>query len=117
MNRDRAHLLYIQQSIVRIQRLANEGKVTFLNDEDKQAAILYYLQTLSESATRISESLRNTQPQIAWAQIRGFRNRVAHDYLSIDLELVWQIITSELTPLFAAITTMTASLPPEDEPS
>ncbi|MBC8099621.1 MAG: DUF86 domain-containing protein [Armatimonadetes bacterium] len=54
------------------------------------------------------------QPQIPWQQIRGFRNRIAHDYMNIDLELVWRIITDELTSLASAVAVLLASLPPTD---
>ncbi|MGB7338426.1 MAG: HepT-like ribonuclease domain-containing protein [Phototrophicaceae bacterium] len=106
MTRDKVHLLYIQQTIQKITRLTAKGKTIFLQDDDEQAAILYYLQTLSESTTRLSDELKEKQPQIAWQQIRGLRNRVAHDYLSIDLELVWLIITTELTALSESIEQM-----------
>lgn len=115
MNKDRLYLQHIQRNIASIQRLATAGRETFFADEDQQAAVLYYLQTLSESTTRLSSELRETHPEIAWQQIRGFRNRIAHDYLSIDLELVWLIITSELTPLRTAVEALLAGLPPEDE--
>lgn len=110
MNRDKIHLLYIQANIGKIKRLVQRGKADFLANEDKQAAILYYLQTLSESTTRLSDELRDSQPQIEWQKIRGFRNRVAHDYLSIDLELVWLIITTEFDPLKNAIEAMLKTL-------
>lgn len=113
MSRDRAHLLYIQHCIARIQHLTLDGEEAFAFDQDKQAAILYYLQTLSESTTRLSEELRLTQPQIPWQQIRGFRNRVAHDYLGVDLKLIWLIIVNELVPLGAAVNAMLVTLPPD----
>lgn len=112
MSRDRIHLLHIQHNITRIERLAADGKAAFLEDEDKQAALLYYLQTLSESTTRLSAELRQTQPQIAWQQIHSFRNRIVHDYLSIDLELVWLIITTELEPLKNAVIAILDIVPP-----
>lgn len=106
MNKDKVYLSHILTNISHIQRLTQAGKETFLADPDRQAAILYYLQTLSESAGRISETLRASQPQIAWQQIKGFRNRVVHDYLSIDLNLVWGIIENELPTLKTAIEAM-----------
>ncbi|MEO1287787.1 MAG: HepT-like ribonuclease domain-containing protein [Chloroflexota bacterium] len=115
MNRDKLHLLHIRENIAKIKRLLNEGKATFLDDEDKQAAILYYLQTLSESTTRLSPSLRDEHPQIQWQQIRGFRNRIVHDYLSTDLELVWLIITKELNPLLDAVEIMLTEVSDEQD--
>lgn len=115
MSRDRVHLLHIQRNIASIQRLRTDGKEMFFADEDKQAAVLYYLQTLSESSTRLSAELRDSQHQIEWQQIRGFRNRVVHDYLSIDLEMVWLIMNREIEPLAVAIEAMLESLPADDD--
>jgi uncharacterized protein with HEPN domain len=115
MNRDRVHLLFIQRCIGNVQRLTQPGEADFRADEDKQASVLYYMQSLSEATKNISQELRDTQPQIAWVQIRGFRNRIAHDYLNVDLGLVWRIITVELEPLRAAVEAMLATLPPEPD--
>jgi uncharacterized protein with HEPN domain len=115
MNRDRVYLQHIQQNIAHIRRLASDDKVAFLIDGDKQAAIMYYLHTLSESTTRLSDSLRQTQPQVAWQQIRGFRNRIVHEYLSVDLELVWLIVQNELVVLEKAVEALISTL--ENSPS
>jgi uncharacterized protein with HEPN domain len=50
------------------------------------------------------------QPQISWSQIKGFRNIVVHDYLSVDLDRVWNIIQFSLPDLMAAIIAMLAAL-------
>ncbi len=114
MSRERAHLQHIQHNIEHLQRLVARGKEAFLQDEDMQAAILYYLQTMSESTTHISEENRSSQPQIEWQKIRGLRNRVVHDYLSIDLELVWTILEKELEPLQAAVTKILKAMDADD---
>jgi len=38
----------------------------------------------------------NTLP---WAQMRGMRNRIAHGYFDIDLDIVWQTVTSAIPTL------------------
>jgi uncharacterized protein with HEPN domain len=103
MKDERIYLNHILKNIAQVQRLAQTGKKTFFKDEDQQAAILYYLQTMAESTSRVSQATQAKQPQIAWNKIRGFRNIVAHDYLSVDLDLVWSTIEHELTPLKSAI--------------
>lgn len=72
MSRDRVHLLYIEHSIARIQHLTLDGEEAFAADEDKQAAILYYLQTLSESTTRLSEELRFTNRRLNGTRYGAF---------------------------------------------
>ena len=54
---------------------------------------------IGEMTLRIDESLKNDTQDIEWYKIKGFRNIVAHDYLGIDVEEVWQIIKSEMPKL------------------
>jgi uncharacterized protein with HEPN domain len=115
VSRDRAYLLYIRQSIANVMRLTEAGKDSFLADGDKQAAVLYYLQTLAEATGRVSPTLRAQQPHIPWDQIRGFRNRIAHEYLGIDLELIWVIIRRELESLAEAVDVLISLLPDETD--
>jgi len=30
-------------------------------------------------------------PEVDWTRIKGFRNRIVHDYFGIDYSIVWQI--------------------------
>ena len=38
-------------------------------------------------------------PGIAWRSMRGMRNRIAHGYHEIDMEIVWETITTALPEL------------------
>lgn len=102
MKDERIYLVHIRDNIHHVLRLAKQGKDHFLQDVDTQAASLYFLQTLSESTTHLSDETRAKQPQIPWEKIRGFRNIVVHGYLSIDLDRVWLVI-EELPTLLNAI--------------
>ena len=114
MNNDLIYLLHIHKKISGALRLAAKGKAALIEDEDVQAAVLYHLQTLSESTIRLSQTIRDTQPEIPWQRIKGFRNRVVHDYLSIDFDLVWSIIQNELPVLQIAIESMMCELEEND---
>ena len=52
---------------------------------------------------RISGELKKQYPKVEWHKIKGFRNMIAHDYLGIDAEEVWQIISDDIIPLRARI--------------
>jgi uncharacterized protein with HEPN domain len=106
VNRDRVYLEHIQENILNVQRLANVGKESLESDPDRLAAVLYYLQTLAESTTHLSQALRDKHQEVPWKAVRGFRNRVFHDYLSVDLEIVWRVIVDELPVLYAAVVSM-----------
>jgi len=77
--------------------------------------MMFYLQTLSESTTRLSDAVRDAHSQIAWENIRGFRNRIAHEYLTVNLNMVWLIATTELTSLKEVIDSLLASLPADED--
>jgi len=64
-----------------------------------QDATLRRLQVLAESTQRLSDGLRDRHPEIPWARIAGFRNRIVHAYMDIDPDLVWSVIQDELPPL------------------
>ena len=58
---------------------------------------------IGEMTLRIDESLKNGRQEIEWYNIKGFRNIIAHDYLGIDVEEVWQIIEHRLPKLKAQL--------------
>lgn len=62
-------------------------------------ASLLLLINIGEQANRLSDNLRNKYPSVPFQQIRGLRNRVAHDYTGIDYEMVFDIIKTDLHSL------------------
>jgi uncharacterized protein with HEPN domain len=57
------------------------------------------IQALAESTPRISEHLKSLHPEVDWRAIAGFRNVLVHDYLGINLERVWEIVSVHLPVL------------------
>jgi uncharacterized protein with HEPN domain len=48
---------------------------------------------MGEAARRVSREFRDRHPQIPWAKVIGMRHEVVHDYLSVDCDLVWDVVT------------------------
>ncbi len=107
MKDDRLYLIHISECIQRIEEYLGEGgKQAFMNSGLVQDAVIRNLQVMAESAMRISEIVQENHPEIDWHKIRGFRNVLVHDYLGVDLELVWNIIENDLPRLKAAVANM-----------
>lgn len=51
----------------------------------------------------ISRGSYASHPEIRWADIIGMRHKVVHDYLGIDDDIVWQVVTEDLPKLVAAL--------------
>ncbi len=55
---------------------------------------------IGEMAEKLSSDfLSETENDIDWFKVRGFRNIIAHNYFGIDAEEVWQIIHGSLIDL------------------
>ena len=46
--------------------------------------------------------LRLLRPEIPWKQVFGLRNRIAHGYFDIDVDIISEVIYEDLRPLFDA---------------
>ena len=84
----------------RIERhMAGIDHDTFLGDDKTIDAVARNLEVIGEAAARLPEEFRDSYPDIPWRQIVGLRNRIVHQYFDLDLELVWQIVSTELPDL------------------
>lgn len=72
---------------------------SFLADEKTLDAVIRNFEIIGEAANRIDIDFRDANPEIEWKRIRGFRNRIVHDYFGIDYEIVWEIIENYLDEL------------------
>ncbi len=99
MKDDSVYLSHIKECIRRIEENTRAGQEAFLESHTLQDAVLRNLQTMSEATQRLSDAVKNSQPEIEWARIAAFRNVLVHNYLGIDLQLVWEILTRDLPSL------------------
>jgi len=63
----------------------------FLGDEKTIDAVIRNFEIIGEAANRLPEEIRDQHPNIDWHRIKGFRNRIVHDYMGIDYNIVWSI--------------------------
>ena len=63
----------------------------FLADGKTIDAVIRNFEIIGEAANRLPEEVRDQYPNIDWHRIRGFRNRIVHDYMGIDYKIVWLI--------------------------
>lgn len=75
----------------------------FCSDEKTIDAVIRNFEIMGEAANRLPEELKDKYDDIDWHRIRGFRNRLVHDYFGIDLQIVWLIKESFLPDLITRI--------------
>ncbi len=102
MKKDILHVEHVLECIEHLQQFVHRPDAEKLYREDwlVQAGVLRTLQTLSESAQKLSQNIKSDLPNIPWEEITAMRNALVHGYLGeLDRETVWKTILEDLTEL------------------
>ncbi|ACK71876.1 protein of unknown function DUF86 [Gloeothece citriformis PCC 7424] len=111
MNRDRASIIDLVNAAQKIKRFSvGLDRLTLLEDEQKQSAILYQIIVIGEAVKRLSVEFRNQYPSIPWRDIAGMRDIVTHQYDRINIETLWDVIDKDLPELMVLIEPLLSEL-------
>lgn len=101
---DELYLRHIVESSLEIV-LYSKGmrKKDFLKDHKTQDAMIRRFEIIGEATKKLTEKTRREEASIPWKRIAGMRDRLIHDYFSVDLDLVWQTAKTGLPPLIKAV--------------
>jgi uncharacterized protein with HEPN domain len=78
------------------------SKDDFLADRRTQQAVIMSLIILGEAATKVMDGhagFAAVHPEVPWRSMRGMRNRIAHGYFDINLDVVWETVQTALPAL------------------
>lgn len=78
-------------------------QAAFVADERTYDATLRNIELIGEAATHVPDQARRAHPEVEWQRIVATRNRVAHAYLGIDDDVIWDIIKTDLPDLLDAL--------------
>lgn len=84
---------------------------TFSRDAKTAYAVVRALEIVGEAAKRIPQDVRDANPDVPWRAMAGLRDKLIHDYTSVNLEVVWRTIQVDVPPLIAKIRRLIDSLP------
>ncbi len=99
MKDDAVYLRHVLRCIARIEEYTVGGRESFLSSSLTQDGVIRNLQTLAESSQRLSESIKAAYPDVDWKGLAGFRNVLVHDYLGVDLALVFHSVEHDIPRL------------------
>ena len=71
----------------------------FLGDDKTIDATVRNFEIIGEAANKLDDDFKIQHAEIDWNRIRGFRNRIVHNYFGIDYQIVWTIIENDLDSL------------------
>jgi uncharacterized protein with HEPN domain len=112
---NRPYLQHINDALTAIREYTNEGREGFFNDRKTQDAVIRNLEIIGEATKRLSPDFRDAHPECPWKQMAGMRDKVIHDYLGVNLEIVWETVETRVPRLLEQIDVILAAQQ-EDDP-
>jgi uncharacterized protein with HEPN domain len=68
----------------------------FSGNELVQDAIIRNIEIIGEASKKISSDTKQIYFEISWKEIAGMRDKLIHDYLGVDVEVVWRTIKEDI---------------------
>lgn len=72
-------------------------------DEMRFDGVLLNLHVIGEAVKNLPRDLRERYSDIAWREIAGLRDFVAHAYFALDLDILWDAIQRDVPALHRRI--------------
>ena len=107
-------MLHIRDAIDRALAYTESGRDEFFVSSMIQDAVVRNLEIVGEAVKRVSPDLRGRAPGVPWREMAGMRDKLVHDYFGVDLDLVWDVVASELPPTRTRIVALLDELEGDD---
>lgn len=91
------HLEDILDAAEKAQRFVEDMTYeTFIDDEKTVFAVIRALEVVGEATKRIPENIRERHPGMPWRSMAGMRDKLIHDYINVNLRIVWTTVQEEV---------------------
>ncbi|NOT18437.1 MAG: DUF86 domain-containing protein [Sulfuriferula sp.] len=92
-------------------------QIDFVDDKRTQQAVIMSLIIVGEAATKVMDNyaaFTQAHAEVPWRSMRGMRNRIAHGYFDINLDVVWETVQTALPELLKKLPTVCEDANNED---
>ena len=101
---DTVYLLHILDAIGLIEEYTRGmSENEFLSNSMAHDAVVRQIEIIGEAATNVSSEFRKKYPVLPWTKMIGIRNKIIHEYFSVNYAIVWDTINDDLPSLKKAI--------------
>jgi len=71
----------------------------FQNDMKTVEACIFNISLIGEEVGNLDKDIINKYTHIKWKAIKDLRNKIVHDYDSVIVDSIWEIITDDIPQL------------------
>ncbi|MCI5217828.1 MAG: DUF86 domain-containing protein [Candidatus Electrothrix sp. LOE2] len=97
---DKARLQHILDAILEIEEyMTTHTETDFFSNSMLSSACIRQLEVIGEAAGRVSEETKAESADIPWKEVVGLRNVLNHEYFGVDLDLVFDVIRTDMPTL------------------
>jgi len=75
----------------------------FQTDNKTIDAVIRNYEIIGEASNLLPDEIKEKYTEVDWTRMRGFRNRIVHDYFGVDLQIIWKITFDQIPALISSI--------------
>ena len=94
---ERVRVLHMRDAAGKaLEFMQGKSRVDLDGNEMLSLALTRLLEIIGEAAKNVPADIKDAHPNIPWRRIGSTRDRLIHGYFDVDLDVVWDIVTTEL---------------------
>ncbi len=104
IDRDRSIIRHMRDYCIEVETAHADfahDKARFMTSSTYRNAVTMPILQIGELTNHLSEAFRQAHPAIPWNAMRGIRNLFAHQYRSVDFDIVWTTSVEDIAHLKA----------------
>jgi len=82
-----------------VEAVQSKSRADYDSDDILRLGLTHLVQVIGEAARRVSEEFQRDHAEIPWRKIIGMRHRIVHDYMRVDEDILWQVVSTDLSEL------------------
>lgn len=86
-----------------VRHMTDMDQEAFSGNEVLQDSMMFRLVQISEKAKKLSEEYKEQHSAVPWAAIYGLRNRIVHDYGSVNCGIIYQTLKKDIPVLMESM--------------
>lgn len=101
------NLAYIEHIILSLSKIreytSKMNRSDFDNNEMVQDAVIRNIEIIGEASKRVSSDFKATYFEVPWKEMAGMRDKLIHDYMGVDVAVVWKTIEVDIPELYSLL--------------
>lgn len=100
MKDDLAYIEHIKEAISKILNYTqNLTREEFEEKPMVQDAVIRNIEIIGEATKNITSVMTSSYKKIPWKEMAGMRDKLIHDYMGVEIDVVWKTIELDIPDL------------------